>query len=190
MTRKLHRNETACFMRCALLFAVAALVGHVAAYGSDQTPPRSVVKASIADVAWIAGEWAKEEGNIRLEESWSVARGDSMIGMFRWLKDGKVWIYELMAIREESETLVFRFRHFSNEMNSWEAKTEPLTYRLVSFSDNEAVFENPASESHRRYSFHRTDPNTLVIHVGAMRDGKIASSEFVYRRQGSSKKPN
>ena len=48
-------------------------------------------------MAWIAGEWAKEEGSNRLEESWSVARGDSMIGMFRWLKDGKVWIYDALA---------------------------------------------------------------------------------------------
>ena len=39
MTRKLNGNEVASFTRCALLFAVAALVGHVAAYGADETPP-------------------------------------------------------------------------------------------------------------------------------------------------------
>lgn len=183
MTRRLPRRATASLTSLVLLFVAVFAVAHVAAYGSGETPSPVVVKASIADVAWIAGEWANEDGSNRLEESWSVPRGDSMIGMFRWLKGGKVWIYELLAIREEDETLVFRFRHFSNEMSAWESKTEPLTYRLASLSDNEAVFENASSESHRRYSFRRTDLNTLVIQVGAMRGGKISSSEFVFRRQ-------
>ena len=180
MMIRLPRCETA---RLGLLFAGALLAAHAAAQGSDETSSSSVVKASIADVAWIAGQWAKGNDKNRLEESWSVPRGDSMIGMFRWIKDGRVWIYELLTIREEDETLVLRFRHFSNDMTSWEPKNGPLTYRLVSFNDNAAVFENPSSDSHRRYSFSRPDVNTLVVRVGAWREGKISSSEFVYRRQ-------
>ena len=184
MLRKLLRHKTASITGFGLLFTAAYLAAVVQAQGSDETPTSSVVKARITDVAWIAGEWAKEDDTNRLEESWSVPRGDSMIGMFRWIKDGKVWIYELLTIREERETLVLRFRHFGNDMSSWEPKNEPLTYRLASFSDNEVVFENPSSDSHRRYSFYRPDLNTLVVRVGAVREGKTSSSEFVYHRQG------
>ena len=184
MIGRLPRYETAYFTILAILFAGTSSAAHAAAHDSDETPPPSAVKASIADVAWIAGQWAKENDKDRLEESWSVPRGDSMIGMFRWIKDGRVWIYELLTIREERETLVLRFRHFGNDMSSWEPKDEPLTYRLASFTDNEVVFENPSSDSHRRYSFYRPDLNTLVVRVGALREGKISSSEFVYRRQG------
>ena len=183
MMGRLPRCETAYFARLGILFAGASLAAHAVANGSDETPSPSVVKASIADVAWITGEWAKENDKDRLEETWSVPRGDSMIGMFRWLKDGKVWIYELLTIREERGTLVLRFRHFGNDMSSWEPKNEPLTYRLASFSDNEVVFENPSSDSHRRYSFSRPDLNMLVVRVGALSEGKRSSSEFVYRRQ-------
>lgn len=186
MTGRLPSNKTAYLAGLGVMFAVVSLARHAAAYGSDEMSPATVVKASIADVAWIAGNWTKEDGEDRLEELWSEPRGDSMMGMFRWVKDGKVWIYELMTIREEPvgeagvPTLVFRFRHFSNDMNAWEPKNEPIAYRLVSLGDNEAVFENPSSGTHRRYSIHRTDPGTLVVRVGAMRDGKLSSSEFVY----------
>ena len=183
MKRRLLRYETADFVRLGLLIAGVSLAAHAVAHGSDETPSPSVVKASIADVAWIAGEWAREDDKDRLEETWSRPRGDSMIGMFRWLKDGKVWIYELFTIREERGTLVFRFRHFGNDMSSWEPKSEPLTYQLASFGDDEVVFENPSSDSHRRYTFYRPDLNTLVVRVGALRQGKISSSEFVYHRQ-------
>ncbi len=183
MMGRLPRCETAYFIRLGLLFAGASLAAHTVAHGLDETPAASVVKASIADVAWIAGEWVKQNDKDRLEETWSVPRGDSMIGMFGWLKDGKVWIYELLTIREERGMLVLRFPHCGNDMSSWESKSEPLTYQLVSFSDNEVVFENPSSDSHRRYAFYRPDLNTLVVRVGAMHGGKLSSSEFVYHRQ-------
>lgn len=137
----------------------------------------------ITDVGWIAGHWASESNDAHLEEIWSEPTGDCMMGMFRWIKEGKVWMYELLTIREEEGTLVLRFRHFSDEMVSWESKSGPLTYRLTSHSDREAVFENPESESHRQYAFERAGHDTLVVRVGAVRDGKISVKEFRYTRR-------
>ena len=140
----------------------------------------------INEVAWIAGHWVKEQEGARLEEIWSKPDGDCMMGMFRWVKGGKVWIYELLTIRAEEGTLVFRFRHFSNEMGAWEPKEEPLTYRLTSLSQHEAVFENPKSEKHRLYAFQREGDDTLIVRVGALRNGKISASEFRYRKASQS----
>lgn len=137
----------------------------------------------IADVAWIAGHWGTKIKESQLEEIWSAPRGDSMMGVFRWIREGKVWIYELLTIREEDATLVLRFRHFSSELVPWEEKNEPLTYRLVSHSDREAIFENPESESHRQFAFERVDDKTLVVRVGAIKDGALSVNEFRYNRQ-------
>lgn len=136
----------------------------------------------ISDVAWIAGNWIKRDGKNLLQELWTEPTGDSMVGSFRWIKDGKVWIYELMTIREEGGTLVFRFRHFASDMTAWEPKTEPITYRLLSLGDREAVFENPNDAKHHRYELSRPDDKTLLVRVGAKREGKIAYNEFRYTR--------
>jgi hypothetical protein len=45
------------------------------------------------------------------------------------------------------------------------------------------VFENPASDSHRQYAFEKAGAKTLVVHVGAHRDGALESKEFRYTRQ-------
>lgn len=134
----------------------------------------------MSDLAWLAGDWVKEDGKSRLQELWSKPDGDSMAGVFRWIKKGKVWIYELMTIREEEGTLVFRFRHFGNDMTAWEPKTEPITYRLLSFGDREVIFENPEDEKHYRYELSRPDDKTLLVRVGAKRGEKVAYSEFRY----------
>ncbi|MGD2110042.1 MAG: DUF6265 family protein [Phycisphaerae bacterium] len=139
--------------------------------------------ARIGDVAWIAGHWTMEKTGSQLEETWAEPSGDCMMGMFRWVKQGKVWIYELLTIREEAGTLVFRFRHFGDDLASWEPKTEPLTYWLSSIKKNEAVFTNPDSDSHRHYSFTLSDDaKTMTIRVGAFRDGEIQTSDFRYTR--------
>lgn len=166
-----------------VLLTVAGPLGVLPSSLATQEQDAKWARAKIADVAWIAGHWEASLNGARLEEFWSNPGGDCMVGMFRWVKDGKVWIYELLTIREEDDTLVFRFRHFSDEMDAWESKMEPLTYYLVSSSDREAVFENPASDSHRRYAFERADAKTLVVRVGAHRDGKLESKEFRYTRQ-------
>ena len=139
--------------------------------------------ARISDVAWIAGRWSLDREDGRLEEVWSEPAGDCMMGMFRWLKEGRVWIYEMLTIREEAGTLVLRFRHFSESLVAWEPKEEPLTYRLTRVNDTEAVFENPESESHRMYAFRRVGENELLVRVGAVRNGEVRTSDFAYRRR-------
>lgn len=148
---------------------------------AGRRPP--FAKADISDVAWLAGNWIKQDGKNLLQELWTEPTGDGMVGSFRWIKEGKVWIYELMTIRQEDGTLVFRFRHFGNDMTAWEPKTEPITYRLLSLGDREAVFENLGDARHHRYELSRPDDKTLLVRVGAKREGSIAYSEFRYTRR-------
>jgi len=146
--------------------------------GTSDTPPA----ARIADVAWIAGRWTLAKGDGLLEELWSAPEGDCMMGVFRWIRNGKVWIYELLTIREENGSLAFRFRHFGNDMNAWEEKDKPISYGLNSLSQNEVIFENTDSEKARRYIFRKTDDGMLV-RLESEKDGRIGADEFPYKCQ-------
>jgi len=161
------------------------LVGLTALPATAQQPRQQrtskYLPAKIGDVAWIAGHWAMERGG-RLEEIWSKPDGNCMVGMFRWVKQDKVWIYEILTIREESGTLVFRFRHFSDELDAWEPKAEPLTYRLSSIKDDEVVFTNPDSDKYRMISFTRDNDKQMTVRVGTFHDGKLQTTEFSYHR--------
>ena len=88
-----------------------------------------------------------------------------------------------MTLRQEAGTLFFRFRHFGNDLTAWEPKTEPITYWLLSLGDRAAVFENLGDARHHRYELSRPDDKTLLVRVGAKREGSIAYSEFRYTRR-------
>jgi hypothetical protein len=141
------------------------------------------VLAKIGDVAWIAGHWGTTLKGSILDEYWSEPAGDCMMGVFRWLRKDKAWLYEMLTIREEEGTLVFRFRHFSDKLNAWEEKDKPLTYRLASLSEREAVFENPKDTDHWRFIFSSPDNKTLVIKVGSTADGTVKYDEFRYTKK-------
>ncbi len=150
---------------------------------ADSKLPPGSIPAKIADVAWIAGHWeTKRQGSI-LQEHWSEPAGDSMMGMFRWLKKDKTWIYELLAIREENGSLVFRFRHFSDKLHAWEEKEKPLMFRLVSLTEREAVFENPSGDDPGRYIFSQPDDKSLVVKIGSKKAGTVEFNEFRYQKK-------
>jgi len=168
-----------------IMLATVMLLGALS-LGFQETPQKAdneSKSAKIGDVAWIAGHWGTEMDGDQLDEHWSKPDGDCMMGMFRWMKDDKVWIYELLTIRQEKGTLVLRFRHFDGDLTSWEPKDEPLTYWLSSITKSEVVFENPKSEKARLFAFRLDDANAMTVRVGALREGKIEVREFHYERK-------
>jgi hypothetical protein len=91
-----------------------------------------------ADLAWMTGTWVRQQNGDHLEEIWTAPQNGALLGTFRWHRDGKPWMYELMTIQEESGTLMFRLRHFDAALKPWEKETA-LTYTFERASENEVT---------------------------------------------------
>ena len=130
-------------------------------------------KATLNQVSWIAGHWEGEAFGGVTEEIWTKPLGDSMMGSFKLVTNGKVQFYELCTISEENETLVFRLKHFHNDLKGWEEKDERLEAKLVKIEDNKAYFND--------FTFERINKNELVIYVVFKDDsGKESEMKFNY----------
>jgi len=129
----------------------------------------------IQQLNWMQGRWIIDGDGQYIEETWGPAREDAMVGSLRWARKGKVWLYELMSIEtDEEHGLVFRLRHFSRNLEPWDSEKDgPLTYPLLDFSENRVVFENPRSDSPRRFVYER-DGDAMTIRLEDP-DGKDAS---------------
>lgn len=140
------------------LFA-SSFVAHVFA----QSKP--VQHAAINQLAWMEGRWvrASDDGSQWLEETWSSPRDDSMVGMFRWNRGGKMFMCELMTIALDRDKPVFRLRHFDVALKPWEMES-PLTYPMHSISERKVVFENPehAPNNPRRFIYAREGDQLTV----------------------------
>lgn len=96
--------------------------------------------ARLAHLAWMVGRWRGREGPDSTEEAWTAPEGGAMFGTWRWVRDGKARLYELLVLAEEEQGVVLRFRHFDARLVGWEEKDRPLALPLVSWREGEAVF--------------------------------------------------
>ena len=100
--------------------------------------PQSV---TLEDLAFISGHSRGELDGGIADEEWSRPIGDTMMGMYCYVKDGRVKMYEMMAIEQTANGPVLRLRHYNAGLQAWEEKTKVWDFPLVRFSPREALFE-------------------------------------------------
>ena len=135
----------------------------------------------LADLAWMAGTWRLATDDGVLEETWSTPEGDAMVGMFRWIRNGHAWLFEIMTIEEKDGALAFHLRHLGPGLEIWDSEFEkktPVRYPLRSLAEGEAIFENPEREKPRRFVYRR-DGDALTVRV----EGPEPGSGDAYRLQ-------
>jgi hypothetical protein len=105
-----------------------------------------------------------------------------MMGMFRWIKDGKVWMFELITITAADDGIVLRLKHFDRRLTGWEEKDEALTYPLVRHGPGEAVFEDPGRNHPRRFVYRLLDDKRMSISLEGDANGERKVTSLVFER--------
>jgi hypothetical protein len=141
-------------------------------------------KATLDQVAWIAGPWTGMLGDRRIEQHWMAPAANSMVASYRSIQKDRATLYELLAIEQEGESLMLRIKHFAPGpgMAGREAKDESIDHALVRVDGRTAVFEGTGTDNPSRVIFKSPDPDTLTITVERMRDGKLVPTDFRYTR--------
>ena len=143
-------------------------------YAADSKP------ASVADLSWIAGQWQGKKGADQLDEHWSAPGGGTMMGAFRWIKNGKILVYEFLVIEDSTTGPVLTFRHFNAGLIAWEEKDKPLRCPLAGGGPGEAAFACEGGST--RLTFRRTGENGLNVLLERQEGGQARTDEFVYTR--------
>lgn len=136
-------------------------------------------RVRLADLSFISGSWQAEWGGGLGEEHWSIPSGDSMVGTFRFVKDGKARFYELMLIEQTATGLVLRLKHFNPGLIGWEEKAQVYSYSLIEYRQNTAAFELVDKKS--RLTFHRISKDALSVLLEQSANGKQSTQEFKFK---------
>jgi len=164
-------------------FTILTGLGMCLRVQADENKNKHQIPENLANLYWLTGTWVANVDGDYLEEIWSEPVGDTMMGVFRWVKGGKVWINEMVTITADPDGLVFRLRHFDRKMTAWEDKTKPFYYPAKHFGRNEIVFENPLRDHPRRITYRRVEDTLYVILNGPGANPKDDQDEFVFHRQ-------
>ncbi len=128
-----------------------------------QASTAAATRVAIDDLAWMAGSWYGWTDGDPIDEHWSRPAGGVMIGMFRWLKGGRLHMVELLAIEPEDGGLVLRLKHFGQGLIGWEEKGVALDYPLVQAGPDEAVFERGGAFRATRFVYRRIGDTLVAV---------------------------
>jgi len=162
------------------LAAVALAVAATSVAAQERVSPAP--SATIAQVAWIAGDWQGEVApGAFSQEVWAAPAGDCMMGMWRLVIGGKVKLFESLSITQEEGGPVLRLRHFGRDGVGWEERDRPLTLPLVEVGDGLAAFAGPGRSGPLRIVYRRTGDDTMTVAV----EKTEGRESFDFRRTGS-----
>ena len=150
----------------ALLTAIAlSLVAPgLTAQGS---PP---VRASIAQLSWLAGAWTGGGGPLSIEERWGSPAGGTMLGVSQTIKGDQMVAFEFLRIAERDGTLVYIAQPNGRP---------PTEFRLATITADSATFENKAHDFPKVIAYTKKSDGTLEARVS---DGGQKGETFSFRR--------
>lgn len=143
---------------------------------AQDIPMPTPAKATIADVAWLAGSWVGSRGtggSISLEERWSPPLGGAMLAVSRTVARGKMSAFEFLRIVERDGGLVYVAQP---------GGAPPTEFVLTEFSATRAVFANPRHDYPKRITYELTGEGALTATIGFMKGG--TPRRFEFKREG------
>jgi hypothetical protein len=145
----------------ALVLLLAAAGGHTAL--SPAAPTRGHPK--LADLGFMAGCWrGASDGGGTIEEYYTAPAENLMLGLSRYLRDGRVTGYEFttIAVRGDSDLV----------LTPRPSGQEAVDFRLTRVEPGRAVWSNPAHDFPRVISYGRVGTDSLAARIeGPGRDG-------------------
>jgi len=131
-------------------------------------------KATIADMAWLAGAWVGTMGKSSIEERWSPPLGGAMLGISRTVKGEAMVAFEYLRVRERDGGLVY-----VAQPNG----TPPTEFVLTQIGASRAVFENPRHDFPQRITYELSSEGVLSAAIGHTKGG--GGQRFEFKREGS-----
>lgn len=130
--------------------------------------------ASVEDLKWIAGQWRGGAMGGSFEETWNLPLGDSMSGVFHFVKDGKTVFYEILTIVPDGNSVKLRLKHFGSDLVGWEEKEKSIEFPLKTLTEHEAAFDGLV--------FRRIKQNRMNIIVRTKEGEKVDTLLFECHR--------
>jgi len=178
-------------MKIAMAAAALALVGVLIGLGQPETKPKMIGPMMIEPkglnaLTFLRGAWSGKMGEDVVEETWSGAQGDSIIGMFRWQAGGKqTTMWELLSIKEEEGKPVLRLRHFDAKFEPWKNELGPVdAMPATEVSTKRVLFVAPPDGKGGLKSVEYKSPKADVLEITvSFKDADRAALEFDLKRQ-------
>ncbi len=144
---------------------LAVLFAAPVAGAEEESPTRS-----LADLSWMAGSWATNDGGKVSEEHWTKPAGGLMLGVHRDIGGAKT-AFEFLRIEESSGKITYLAS----------PQGQPATpFELVESAAQRAVFANPEHDFPQRILYWREGASLCAAVEGPM-NGETVSERWCWQ---------
>ena len=125
---------------------------------------------TLADLAWMTGDWQSVPGRRQVEEHWTTAAGGTMMGMGRTVAGDKTVEFEYLRIEQRADG-IFYVAHPK-------ARCPGTDFKLTRVSATEAVFENPQHDFPKRVTYGKGEGDSLTATIDGGEGTKAITFAF------------
>jgi hypothetical protein len=129
---------------------------------------------------FLAGRWVGARSGDVVEEIWSRVAPTTLIGMYCWSQSDSPHLLEFLTIEQRSSGVMLSLRAFGPRSGLAPFPGRPALWRLVRWSDAEAVFD-AREDDHGWRIVYRREGNALYAALERSEDGRtsILPSHYV-----------
>ncbi|WP_432222094.1 DUF6265 family protein [Flavobacterium sp. TMP13] len=127
----------------------------------------------IKKVEWLIGNWETQTEFGVLSESWKKINDSTFSGKSHFINNTKDTVHhESIVLSEKNEKLMYQ------TIIKGENDDEPISFPLVSLTENTLVFENKNNEYPQKITYIKKSPTSIVALISGKQQGKESSEEF------------
>jgi hypothetical protein len=158
-----------------LVMAGSALTAPRAALAADDAPADEPHPTpGIEMLGWLAGHWAGESNGIAMEEHWTTADGNALVGMHKDVKDGRMVSFEFFRVAPGPGG---RTTYFTSP-----GGRPAVAFTAIEITDTRVVFENRQHDFPQRILYWLGEGGRLHARIEGTMNGKTASEEWSWAR--------
>lgn len=146
-------------------------------------PTTPLAGASVQQLAWLTGAWQGTFQTDEVDEYWSHAGAGTIVGVYRWVRDGAPWLYEMMLIEQEEDGVVARFKHFDPGLKGKEEPDQHYGFNLVQLEGDSAIFHMRNYEPDVWLFYRREGEELLTYYQRQGADPTTQENWWRYQRQ-------
>lgn len=126
----------------------------------------------------LEGNWRGKIGNDIVDEYWSVTLADSIMGMFRWEKAGKISFYEFVVIDKLTDKIRLKIKHFHANLTGWEERSDFVQYVLHEVTDKRIVFGSDDPNERGQLIYEQPNEDKLIATLVMAKGDQSLRFEF------------
>ncbi|OYT92733.1 MAG: hypothetical protein CFE43_06585 [Burkholderiales bacterium PBB3] len=131
-------------------------------------------ESPLATLAWLAGCWASETGEVGSGEHWLPLAGGTMLGVGRTVKNGKTVSHEFLQIRVNAEGKPVYIAIPSGQKEA--------SFVAILVADGAVTFENLQHDFPQRILYKALPDNRLAARIEGLRNGALRGIDFPMKR--------